>query len=217
MTVRPLRQPDELGAAGVVAAFVDVTDRKALADHLHHVAHHDDLTGIANRKLFLDRLERASIEAGRHGIWVAVMLLDLDGFKAINDTHGHEAGDGVLIEVARRLRDVLRAGDTVARFGGDEFAALLDGITDRAEVAAIAERLMEALTASYRVNSVEASVSASVGIALRRGSRLHPNLVIRDADVALYRLKAAGKGGYLITEAESVAPFLAELNPGDLS
>jgi diguanylate cyclase (GGDEF)-like protein len=171
-------------------ASLALTDSKNF-DAAVHRALHDLLTGLPNRALFLDRLEQAVKRVAYPGERAAVLFLDLDGFKRVNDSMGHAAGDELLIEVARRLSEGIRPGDTAARFGGDEFAVLLDGVTHETEAAAVAERLMASLRTPFLVQSKEVLITASVGIALPSGRE---DDLLRDADLAMYHAKGTGKG-----------------------
>jgi diguanylate cyclase (GGDEF)-like protein/PAS domain S-box-containing protein len=170
----------------------DVTERKALEDQLAHQAFHDALTGLPNRALFNDRLEHALQTAARHGEPVAVLFLDLDRFKVVNDSLGHEAGDRLLIEAGERFTSCLRTGDTIARLGGDEFAILVERITgDEAQRAA--ERVLNELRSPFRLAGEEIFATASIGIALSAPERTTPGELLRAADVALYEAKRAGR------------------------
>ena len=171
-------------------ASLALTDSKNF-DAAVHRALHDLLTGLPNRALFLDRLEQAVKHTGRAGTRAAVLFLDLDGFKRVNDSMGHAAGDDLLIEVARRLSECIRPGDTAARFGGDEFAVLLNGITSETEAAVVAQRVMASLRNPFAVQSKEIAITASVGIAVPSGP---DDDLLRDADLAMYHAKSTGKG-----------------------
>ena len=178
------------GRAGVLSILHDVTERKQLEQQLAHQAFHDPLTNLANRVLFRDRVEHALQRAVRGGGQPAVLFIDLDNFKAVNDGLGHSAGDWLLIEVAARLQNCLRPADTVARLGGDEFAVLLDDEAANAEE--IADRILAAFRSPFSVQGTDIVVTMSIGIA-----SLLPHHgaddVLRNADLALYRAKAEGK------------------------
>jgi len=178
---------------GLVLTARDIGDRKALERQLTFQALHDPLTGLANRTLFADRVEHALLGSRRRRGRVAVLCLDLDDFKRINDGHGHGAGDRLLVAVSERIAGILRSGDTAARLGGDEFAVLLEDLSDTDEARLVAERISEALRGSFDVGGLEAFVSASIGIALGRGTELDCEELLRNADVALYVAKANGK------------------------
>lgn len=180
----------------------DAGERKAREERLEHLALHDPLTDVPNRTLFLDRLRQALADTRRReNETIAVLFLDLDGFKAINDRLGHAAGDQVLVAVARRLARCLRPGDTLARFGGDEFTILLPGPTSRRDATQVAERIAEALAVPFALHGPEVRVGASIGIALGCPWRSEPADVLRDADVDLYRAKAA-KGAIVARQPE---------------
>lgn len=157
---------------------------------------HDALTGLPNRLLFHDRVERALAAVRREGGSVAILYLDMDGFKAVNDTGGHEAGDQVLIETARRLLGVLREADTVARLGGDEFAILQQGGDQPEAAEALCRRLLAALEAPFAIGERQFRLGASIGVAIAPDDGIDPALLLRCADLALYRAKAAGRGTF---------------------
>lgn len=183
---------------GLILNSRDVTERVRLQAQLQHSAEHDPLTDLPNRALFTRRVRQALTgrRAGDHS--TAVLFIDLDGFKAVNDTIGHQAGDELLIEAARRLQDSVRAGDTAARLGGDEFAALIlgDGSRDRSarehQVHEIADRLRTTLAQPYRIAGNEVRVAASIGVAFADPG-ITPSDLMRNADLAMYRAKAGGK------------------------
>jgi diguanylate cyclase (GGDEF)-like protein/PAS domain S-box-containing protein len=180
----------------------DVTAERASAERLAFLAHHDPLTGLFNRAALEPQL-RTSDPAGP----VAVLMIDLDGFKAVNDSLGHAAGDALLTVVADRLRDGVRTGDLVARLGGDEFVVVLLG-ADEATARAIAGRLVDALAAPVVVDGQQALVGASIGVALSELPGTQLDKLLRDADAALYGVKAAGKNGYGLAP-----PTVAALSP----
>ncbi|MEU3722349.1 EAL domain-containing protein [Streptomyces sp. NPDC031705] len=183
---------------GLILNSRDVTERVRLQAQLQHSAEHDPLTDLPNRALFTRRVRQALTgrRAGDHS--TAVLFIDLDGFKAVNDTIGHQAGDELLVEAAHRLQDAVRAGDTAARLGGDEFAALIigDGSRDRGareyQVREIADRLRATLSQPYRIAGSEVRVAASIGVAFADPG-ITPSDLMRNADLAMYRAKAAGK------------------------
>ncbi|MEU8778995.1 EAL domain-containing protein [Streptomyces sp. NPDC048606] len=183
---------------GLILNSRDVTERVRLQAQLQHSAEHDPLTDLPNRALFTRRVRQALTgrRAGDHS--TAVLFIDLDGFKAVNDTIGHQAGDELLVEAARRLQEAVRAGDTAARLGGDEFAALItgDGSRDRSareyQVHEIAERLRTTLSRPYRIAGGDVRVAASIGVAFA-DSGITPSDLMRNADLAMYRAKAGGK------------------------
>ena len=175
-------------------------------------AFHDSLTDLPNRALFLDRLEHALARATRRRESVAVMFLDLDNFKVVNDSLGHETGDRLLLEVARRLRGDLRPEDTVARFGGDEFAVLLEGIGSAGVACEIAERIREKLAVPFALGARHLTITASIGIVVARDGRGEPTALVRDADVAMYRAKMNGKARYEVFEPSMHAMVLERLD-----
>ena len=201
MSVRPLY--DNLGAiVQIQTSSRDISEQKAVEAQLSHQALHEPLTGLPNRSLFLDRLRHAMTLAKRSGGQLTVMFMDLDRFKIINDSMGHEAGDRLIQAVARRLTDVLRDGDTVARLGGDEFGVLLEyGISqDDAEI--VAQRILDAIEPPFTFSGQEMYVSASVGIAFSSPEVEDPEDLLRYADVAMYRAKSEGPGKYRIFDPE---------------
>jgi diguanylate cyclase (GGDEF)-like protein/PAS domain S-box-containing protein len=171
----------------------DVTERRTLRERLAYAAIHDALTGLPNRTLFLDRLEVALNRSNRDGSRVAVVFLDLDHFKLVNDSFGHAAGDRLLVTVADRLRSTLRSSDTVARFGGDEFTILGDGVTDEQDALELAQRLADAVTPAVPLPEGEIYVTASVGVSLSGCATDSPASLLRDADTAMYRAKDRGR------------------------
>jgi diguanylate cyclase (GGDEF)-like protein/PAS domain S-box-containing protein len=185
----------------VMGINTDITSRKHAEAALEHQARHDALTGLPNRSLFRDRLEHALAQARRRDHLVAVLFLDLDNFKVINDSLGHQTGDELLVEVAQRLRICVRGGDIVARLGGDEFTVLLEEIDAEAEAHLVAERIGEALRTPVRLGDRDVFVSASIGVALSTAPRIEPEGLLRNADIAMYRSKAAGKARHSMYDA----------------
>ena len=189
--------------AGRHAALVlaqDVTERRGLEEQLRHQALHDSLTGLPNRALFADRTEQALVRSSRTRRKCAVLLIDIDDFKAVNDSLGHVAGDALLVQVAARLREQMRASDSAARLGGDEFGVLLEDITGDDGATVSAQRIVDALCRPYDVADTQVTSSASVGIALSGGDTTRFEDLLRNADVAMYGAKAAGKGRYELYE-----------------
>ena len=187
---------DEPDVGAIVLNIRDVTDRHALEQELNHQAFHDTLTGLANRALFFDRLSHAMDKGERGEDAVAVLFLDLDDFKAVNDSFGHPAGDDLLFEVAKRIRSATRPSDTVARFGGDEFAVLVESGTMPEAAQAVAERIIDALTPTFPILANDFSMRASIGIAIAERPEVTPDDLLRDADLAMYVAKRNGKGRY---------------------
>ena len=189
-----------LGRSLAQAAAIAL-DNARLYEEIRHQAFHDGLTGLANRALFVDHVEHALARSARSGSLIAVLFVDLDDFKTVNDRFGHQAGDQLLRLSAERLQAIVRPGDTAARLGGDEFAVLLEDLHDPEEARLVAHRLIEAIRLPARLGEVDALVGASIGIALSTaGGELAPDL-LRNADFAMYRAKGEGKGRYLIFEA----------------
>ncbi len=184
--------------AGIVVSVYDITARKLAERELAHQAFYDGLTGLANRSLFLAHTEQALRRAGRTGSPPVVLCLDLDGFKDVNDSIGHLAGDDLLCTVAERLRGVVRAADTVARLGGDEFAVLVDDTTGGVPAAAaLAQRLLEVISAPVDLGGHTVAVAASIGIVVAEPEAT-PLSLFRDADIAMYRAKAAGRAQWVV-------------------
>jgi diguanylate cyclase (GGDEF)-like protein/PAS domain S-box-containing protein len=176
-------------------AVTDVTERKLAAEALAHRASHDPLTGLPNRTLFLDRLEHALRRASRSNRSLAVMFLDLDDFKLVNDTRGHEIGDVLLVALTPKLTAALRPGDTIARFGGDEFVVLCEDLADGADAIRIARRIAAACSGPVVIDDYQHSVTISAGVVLVEDpASATPSSVLRDADAAMYRAKESGKG-----------------------
>jgi diguanylate cyclase (GGDEF)-like protein/PAS domain S-box-containing protein len=181
--------------AAVASQLGTVIERKRAQERLAHQALHDPLTELPNRALFLDRLALALARLRRKPSSLAVLFADVDRFKVVNDSLGHDAGDRLLVSLARRLRDVLRPGDTLARFGGDEFAVLCEDVPE-GNVSGIADRMMDALEEPFVAGAREVFVSMSVGIALARSPDQRPEALLRDADAAMYLAKDRGRARY---------------------
>jgi len=187
---------EDHGVPYAIAFVRDLTERRRYEESLRHQATHDELTGLPNRWLFMLQLNIAIAKARHTGERVAVMFLDLDYFKAVNDSFGHATGDELLTDVGRRIRSVLRDADTVARMGGDEFAFLLTELGTTTEVTAIAELLLSALQASYLLGNRELHSGGSLGIAVYPDDAEDSDTLLRYADIAMYQAKEAGRGGY---------------------
>jgi diguanylate cyclase (GGDEF)-like protein/PAS domain S-box-containing protein len=203
---------DDEHVGGIVLNSRDVSERKAFEEQLAHQAFHDAVTGLANRALFTERVRHAIARGRRERRGLAVIFLDVDDFKTINDSLGHAAGDIVLMEVARRLDASVRGADTAARFGGDEFAVLLEDVEDSQEAADAAERILEALAVPLAVAHKELSLRCSLGISVaEHESAADAEELIRDADAAMYIAKRDGKGGYRLFEPAMHEGVLARL------
>lgn len=174
----------------------DITDLKAAKQKIHHMAYHDILTGLPTRTLFMQRLTDSIASAKAHNRKVAVLFLDLDGFKAVNDSFGHNAGDELLKSVAQSLRRCVRDEDTIARMGGDEFLIVLNHVSDKQVIANVAQRMLEAIETPLKFNEIQLSVTASIGISMYPDDNDDPKELIKLADKAMYDIKHAGKSGY---------------------
>ncbi|WP_409523074.1 cache domain-containing protein [Nitrincola sp. MINF-07-Sa-05] len=184
-----------------VSLFSDITDLKRHEQQLRHIAHYDALTHLPNRILLADRMHQAMAQAIRQGHLLAVVYLDLDGFKAVNDTHGHQAGDTLLIKVAARMQEALRDGDTLARLGGDEFVAVLVDLDSQESCIPILDRLLKAVAKPIQLDSASAEVSASIGVTFypessSSGLVTDADQLLREADQAMYQAKMSGKSRY---------------------
>jgi diguanylate cyclase (GGDEF)-like protein/PAS domain S-box-containing protein len=192
---------DDPFVQGIVLTMRDVHERKLLEQRLAHQAFHDPLTEMGNRALLTDHLQRALAQARRDHTPVALLFVDLDDFKKVNDSLGHGAGDQVLLQVAQRLRGCVRPGDTAARLGGDEFAVLLEGHKDPAAVDLVAERLLESLRRPFSLGGEEVFLTASVGVAVAPTGDARAEDLLRDADFAMYGAKQGGKDRLQVFEA----------------
>jgi diguanylate cyclase (GGDEF)-like protein/PAS domain S-box-containing protein len=202
---------DDPAVCGLVANFHDTTERKQFEEKLAYDAYHDHLTGLSNRTAFHEALKRALARSRRHGRPNAVLFLDLDRFKLINDSLGHEVGDHLLIEVAERLRTCLRPEDVVSRFGGDEFAVLLEDIAGNDDAIQVADRVIELLRQPLPVASREIFLTTSIGIAIGRDGATEPGELLREADQAMYRAKAAGGCRWDLYDASLAPPMVERL------
>lgn len=193
---------DEEGRfAGYVGIASDITERKQVERKLEHNAFHDALTGLPNRILFNDRLAHTIARSAREGSRYAVMMLDLDRFKVINDSLGHLIGDELLVQFSRRVESCLRPQDTLARLGGDEFTILLEDLHHSSDAIRVAERIHEKMTQPFLLGGHEIYTSASIGIAFGNPGYKEPAQAVRDADIAMYRAKNQGKGCHVVFES----------------
>ncbi|MBF2015113.1 MAG: diguanylate cyclase [Rivularia sp. T60_A2020_040] len=199
-TVAPLRDQDGK-ILGAVLVFQDISQRKKTEAELIRNAFYDSITGLPNRILFRDRLAQAFEHSKRRKNYrFSVLFLDLDGFKGINDKFGHGMGDKLLVDISQLLKSSLRGGDTVARFGGDEFAILLEDIKDVTDATNVALRIQKNLETPFDINKHKILVTASIGIALSRVSHEQPADLLDDADSAMYQAKEQGKARYVVFE-----------------
>jgi diguanylate cyclase (GGDEF)-like protein len=193
---------------GWLLTLEDITERRHNEARIVHMAHHDALTGMPNRVLFQARLEEA-LAQGRRGGGCALLYLDLDQFKAVNDTLGHPVGDALLQAVSIRLQAEIRETDTVARLGGDEFAVLQTIVEQPAHATALAERIIDAVSAPYQIDEQQINIGVSIGIAVAGGENEHSDTLLKNADLALYRAKLDGRGTWRFFEPEMDAHMQA--------
>lgn len=196
---------DQGHASHLVFQVLDITELKTEEERLVHNVFHDALTGLPNRALFMDRLKLATERAVRRKEQMyAVLFLDLDGFKSINDSLGHSVGDQLLVQISRRMKNCLRATDTIARMGGDEFTILLEDLTDERESLRIVERLQRELARPFRLGESDVQVTASIGVTWNNQKNQRPEEMLREADMAMYRAKSAGKACYQLSERRTL-------------
>lgn len=193
---------DRDGALQVSMIIRDITERKEAEARIEHLAYHDELTGLPNRVLFHQTLRHMLTQSQRYGREFAVMLLDLDGFKLVNDALGHEVGDQLLKEVARRFRETLRSGDLVARLGGDEFILLLEEPGGIEDIDALAVRVLHSIARPYHLGGEDLHVTASAGISISPRDGTDARTLLRNSDLAMYRAKEAGKNNYVYFSEE---------------
>jgi diguanylate cyclase (GGDEF)-like protein/PAS domain S-box-containing protein len=192
--------------AGFVGTLEDVTERQAFEASLAHQASRDALTGLLNRRRLLELLD-ADLQSSRGGVVESpgLLFLDLDDFKQVNDELGHQAGDALLVEVSRRLREAVREGDVVSRFGGDEFAVLCRGLHDEQDACDVARRVLEAVTGPVVLGTTSVTVSGSLGVVVAGPSHVEAEDVLRDADIAMYQAKSAGKDRWALFDEHARA------------
>ena len=207
---RPI--PDELGRfSGMSGTLNDITVRHKLEERLVMQAFHDDLTGLANRALFKDRVEHALTRRPDGRRLVGLLFLDLDRFKTVNDSLGHTVGDGLLVAIGERLQATLRPEDTIARLGGDEFAILIEDVTTPQAVLELAERISGTFGSPFRSDDREITIRCSIGVVVASGGHRTADDLLRDADVAMYRAKVSGRGSYALFEPSMQAEVAARL------
>jgi diguanylate cyclase (GGDEF)-like protein/PAS domain S-box-containing protein len=202
---------DDPSIRGIVFNWRDITERKALEGRLQHQAFYDPLTDLPNRQLFVDRLRQAFKRTRRQRNRVAVLFMDLDGFKMVNDSLGHELGDRLLVAVVERLRSCLRPEDTLARFGGDEVVVLLEDVQGPEDPVRVAECLVEALLEPFLLHGREVFVTVSIGIALSGTRWKRPEELLRDADTAMYEAKNEAVSGYRVFDPSMRERILSRL------
>jgi len=184
---------------GVLGIYDDITERKNMEQQLNHIAHYDPLTNLPNRLLLSDRLRQAILQSKRRNTIVAVAYFDLDGFKEVNDTYGHEIGDHLLITISNNLKAMLRKGDTFARLGGDEFVAVFQDITDPTEVISLLDRMLHTVSHPIKIDENHLRVSASIGVTFYpQEEEIDGDQLIRQGDQAMYQAKQSGKNRYFI-------------------
>jgi diguanylate cyclase (GGDEF)-like protein/PAS domain S-box-containing protein len=203
MRTKKIAIPDDAGRPQYLLGISeDITERKRAEGRITHMAHHDSMTGLANRVLLRDRLEQALARMPQTGCGLAVLCVDLDGFKDVNDALGHPVGDALLRLAAERLRGCMREGDTVARLGGDEFAIIQDAVRDDEQTRVLARRIVEVIGVPYHVDEHDVVVSASIGIAMAPRDGVDPDSLLKFADMALYAAKTDGRRTFRFFEAE---------------
>jgi len=198
-------------AKGYLLVVTDVSEKMKTEERIRELAFHDPLTGLPNRMLLTDRLEQAMATADRNATKVAVMFLDLDDFKRINDTWGHETGDNLLKQVAKSLGVCLRSNDTLARYAGDEFVAVLMDLKDLEEAARVASRMLENVSSPFLLPGGQTSIGASIGISLYPGDGATPQELISHADTAMYKAKGRGKNSYRFVDSPTTITDGADL------
>ncbi len=211
-TARSFSSDDVNFLEATANVLADAIERKRVEEEIRHQALHDPLTGLPNRMLFLDRLRHANARSRRSRASVGVLFIDIDRFKAINDSLSHEAGDELLRALGPRLNEALRVEDTLARFGGDEFVVLCEEINDERDAVAVAERVVTAFARPFIIHGVEYPVTASVGVALATAGSRDPEELIRDADAAMYQAKQLGGGRYELCDERMRVRSLSRLH-----
>jgi diguanylate cyclase (GGDEF)-like protein/PAS domain S-box-containing protein len=185
------------GSSVIRLVMSDISEKKSYEDQLHHIAQYDSLTNLPNRLLLSDRLRQGMTQSDRSELHLAVAYLDLDGFKEINDTYGHDVGDKVLIALSQRMKKVLRDGDTIARLGGDEFVILLIDLSKIEDAVPLIMRLLEASSTQLQIENLTLKITASIGVTFYpQNEDIEPDLLLRQADQAMYQAKLAGRNRY---------------------
>ena len=199
------------GFSGMSGTLMDITARRELEGRLVMLAFHDDLTGLANRALFKDRVEHALTPRAKAPRFVGLLFLDLDRFKTVNDSLGHTVGDGLLIAIGERLQTAMRPEDTIARLGGDEFALLVEDVAGPQQILELAERISRTFDAPFLADEREITIRCSIGVVVASGGHRSADDLLRDADVAMYRAKVSGRGSYALFEPSMQAEVAARL------
>ena len=206
-----LKQLEGLYQQSVEAFQVEIEQRRALEQQLEHRAHYDDLTGLPNRPLFFDRLHQTIVRARREGARFALLFIDLDGFKEINDGLGHDAGDDLLVRVSKRLSACVRESDTVARVGGDEFTVIVGEISFRRHALIVADKVLDAVAEPFALGGQECRIGASIGIAIYPDDGEDAETILNCADSAMYAIKRQGKNDRTFYSSEMGFPQLSAL------
>ncbi|HVY07024.1 MAG TPA: EAL domain-containing protein [Burkholderiales bacterium] len=199
------------GEACILAGLNDITERKHMQDHINHLAYYDELTALPNRAMFGERLDHALERSKRNGRQLAVLFMDLDRFKVINDTLGHESGDKVLRQLAGRFNGELRKSDTVARLGGDEFVVLIEDLPEKGYVDIVAEKLLGAAARPFDVNGQQFHLSGSIGVSIYPNDGEDAPALLRNADVAMYAAKRHGKNNFQYYSAKADVHSIEQL------
>lgn len=197
-TLTPIIEDDRV--SHIVGSATDITERKKLEIELEKQANYDKLTGLPNRRLFFERLERLLVESERDNSQFALLFIDLDGFKNINDKYGHQAGDEVLTTVGKRIQTCIRKSDTAARMGGDEYSVLLRGIEDKKAVSIVVEKIHNSLQETIHIGNNECYINSSIGVAIYPYNGKDSETLLRNADSIMYEVKRNGKGGFEILD-----------------
>jgi diguanylate cyclase (GGDEF)-like protein/PAS domain S-box-containing protein len=202
LTINAIKDSEQ-NVVKYIGVFADITALKNSQEKYEFLAHHDPLTGLPNRLLCYARIEQALRHGKRHNDQVAVMMLDIDNFKPVNDNYGHQSGDRLLQEIAKRLAATLRCDDTAARLGGDEFVVVLESVRSHADAAVTAEKLVRVISESYTIENFAIQVSVSIGIAISPGHGEEVETLLKHADKALYQVKADGRNAYRFYQQDS--------------